>query len=218
MEKVTVEMTTAEAQAYEQFCEKQKRDAAAAKAKEDREAYKQLVDEMIEESIPELLNVSLDIATVKSTVLSNFKAVLDMKAELFDKPLDKQQSNTFTNSAGDKRIILGVYVTDGYRDTVNEGIEIVKECLEGLGQDDKSTALVKMVFKLLSRDAKGTLKASRVVQLRKTAEEMGDERMLEGVRIIEEAYQPTISKQYIRAEIRGAMNEWVTIPLGMTEA
>ena len=35
-----------------------------------------------------------------------------------------QRSHTFTNSEGDKRITLGVYVTDGYRDTVEDGIAI----------------------------------------------------------------------------------------------
>lgn len=46
-----------------------------------------------------------------------------------------------------------------------------------------------MVLRLLARDAKGTLKASRIVQLRKVAMETGDDRFIEGVRIIEEAYQ-----------------------------
>ncbi len=77
-----------------------------------------------------------------------------MKSELFKtKCVDDQRSHTFTNSAGDKRITLGVYVTDGYRDTVEEGISIVKEYIEGLAQDNESRALVSMVLKLLSRDA-----------------------------------------------------------------
>ena len=79
-------------------------------------------------------------------------------------------------------------------------------------------ALVKMVLRLLARDAKGTLKASRVVQLRKIAEETGSERFMEGVQIIEEAYQPAISKQFIRAEVKNENGAWVCIPLGMTEA
>ena len=81
-----------------------------------------------------------------------------------------------------------MYVTDGYRDTVEDGIAIVKEYIAGLANDDKTQALVNMVFRLLARDAKGTLKASRIVQLRKVAQDTGDERFLEGVRIIEESY------------------------------
>ena len=41
---------------------------------------------------------------------------------------------------------------------------------------------------------------------------------MEGVRIIEEAYQPVISKQFVRAEMKNEDGMWVTIPLGMTEA
>ena len=101
---------------------------------------------------------------------------------------------------------------------MEDGIAIVKEYITGLARDEKTKALVSMVLKLLSRDAKGTLKASRIVQLRKIAEESGDEQFLEGVRIIEEAYQPEVSKQFIRAERKDRNGSWTPIPLGMTES
>ena len=43
-------------------------------------------------------------------------------------------------SRANKRITLGVYVTDGYRDTVEDGIAIVKEYIEGLAKDEKTKA------------------------------------------------------------------------------
>lgn len=219
--KQVVEMTAEEKAQFEAFKVEKAEKEAVRKAKDDRDAYKQLVDETIESTIPELLNISEDIKTVKQTALENFKAVLEMKAEVIKRKRDRdddQLSHTFTNTKGDKRIILGMYVTDGYRDTVEDGIAIVRECIEELGQDDKSKALVKMVLKLLARDAKGTLKASRVVQLRKTAEDLGDKRILEGVQIIEESYQPAVSKQFIRAEVKNEFGAWMNVPLGMTEA
>lgn len=219
--KQVVEMTAEEKAQFEAFKVEKAEKEAIRKAKDDRDAYKQLVDETIESTIPELLNISEDIKTVKQTALENFKAVLEMKAEVIKRKRDRdddQLSHTFTNTKGDKRIILGMYVTDGYRDTVEDGIAIVRECIEELGQDDKSKALVKMVLKLLARDAKGTLKASRVVQLRKTAEDLGDKRILEGVQIIEESYQPVVSKQFIRAEVKNEFGAWMNVPLGMTEA
>lgn len=219
--KQVVEMTAEEKAQFEAFKVEKAEKEAIQKAKNDREAYKQLVDETIESTIPELLNISEDIKTVKQMALENFKAVLEMKAEVIKRKRDRdddQLSHTFTNTKGDKRIILGMYVTDGYRDTVEDGIAIVRECIEELGQDDKSKALVKMVLKLLARDAKGTLKASRVVQLRKTAEDLGDKRILEGVQIIEESYQPAVSKQFIRAEVKNEFGAWMNVPLGMTEA
>lgn len=215
----TVIMTAEERAEFEAFQQAKARKAAEEKAKADREMYRQMVDEEIENSIPVLLGISEEIKESKQKVLDNFKAILAMKSDLFKtKMRNDQRSHTFTNSAGDKRITLGVYVTDGYRDTVEDGIAIVKEYIASLANDEKTQALVNMVFRLLSRDAKGTLKASRIVQLRKVAEDTGDARFMEGVRIIEESYQPEVSKQFIRAEMKDRNGMWRLIPLGMTES
>ena len=217
--KVTVEMTAEQKACFDAFQKAEAKRAADAKAKADREYYKQMVDDEIENSIPILLGISEQIKTSKQQVHDNFKTILAMKSDIFrTKIKGDQRSHTFTNSEGNKRITLGVYVTDGYRDTVEDGIAIVKEYIESLVKDDKTKALVSMVLRLLSRDAKGTLKASRIVQLRKIAEEIDDERFLDGVRIIEESYQPEMSKQFIRAEIKDHNGMWKSIPLGMTES
>ncbi|WP_276738123.1 DUF3164 family protein [Prevotella pallens] len=217
MDKVKVEMTAEEQARFAQFKAEEAKKAAAAKAKAERETYKQMVDDEVEAAIPILLELSCDIKTVKQKVIDNFRSVLAMKAELF-KARAEQRTHTFTNSDGNMRIILGQYTTDGYRDTVEDGIAIVKEYIMSLAADEKTQALVNMVFRLLARDAQGTLKASRIVQLRKIADEIGNERFLEGVRIIEESYQPTVSKQFIRAEVRNDNGAWKQIPLGMTES
>ena len=211
-------MTAEERQQFEAFKEEQAKKKAKEQAKRDRKAYKELVDEAIESAIPDLQSVSDCIKTVKQGVLEEFRRAIEMKTEVLKLKKDGQRTDTFTNTAGDKRIIIGFYNTDGYRDTVEDGIAIVKEYIEGLASDSKTKALVKMVLRLLARDATGTLKASRIVQLRKLAEESGNERFIEGVQIIEEAYQPAISKQFIRAEIKNNHGAWVSIPLGMTEA
>ena len=205
-------MTDEELRQFEAFRKEQAAKRAKEQAKRDREAYKELVDETIEEAIPDLQAVSDCIKTVKNGVLNNFRRVIDMKSEVLKLKKDGQRTDTFTNTAGDKRI------TDGYRDTVEDGIAIVKEYIEGLADNKKTKALVKMVLRLLARNAQGTLKASRIVQLRKIAEESEDERFMEGVQIIEEAYQPAISKQFIRAEVKNDNGAWIAIPLGMTEA
>ena len=217
MEQVT--MSAEERQEFEAFKAAKAKKEAEQKAKEQRELYSKMVDEEIENSIPELYSLSEQIKTTKETVYGNFKTILEMKQEIFaSKIKDSQRSHTFTNSDGNKRITLGVYVTDGYRDTVEEGIDIVKEVISGFANSAETESLVKMVLKLLSRDAKGTLKASRIVQLRKIAEESGNERFIEGVKIIEEAYQPAVSKQYVRAEMKDEKGQWKVIPLGMTES
>ena len=90
--------------------------------------------------------------------------------------------------------------------------------IESLATDEKSKALVSAVLRLLSRDGQGNLKASRVLQLRKMAEDSGDEQFLEGVRIIEESYQPSETRRYIRAQRKDSKTgAWVNIPLGITD-
>lgn len=217
--QTTVVMTAEEKAEFEAFQAAKAKKAAEEKARADREQYRQLVDDEIERSIPVLEEISGRIKESKQRVMDNFKTILEMKGDLFKTKLkEDQRSHTFTNSKGNKRITLGVYVTDGYRDTVEDGIAIVKEYIESLAKDDKTRSLVSMVLRLLARDAKGTLKASRIVQLRKVAMETGEDRFMEGVRIIEESYQPEVSKQFIRAEIKNENGMWKPIPLGMTES
>lgn len=209
-------MTAEERQEFEAYKLAKEKKAAEAKRKSDREAYTALVDETIAAVMPELTNISETIAQKKTAAAEAFRGALEMKAELFGVK-DDQQSHTFTNSEGTMRITIGHYMLDNYRDTVNEGIAMVKTYIESQARDDASRALVKAILRLLSRDEAGNLKASRVLQLQKMAEETGDERFIEGVRIIQESYQPTPSKDYIRAAVRDESGAWVPIPLSMTD-
>ena len=209
-------MTAEERQEFEAYKLAKEKKAAEAKRKSDREAYTALVDETIAAVMPELTNISEAIAQKKTAAAEAFRGVLEMKAELFGVK-DDQQSHTFTNSEGTMRITIGHYMLDNYRDTVNEGIAMVKTYIESQARDDASRALVKAILRLLSRDEAGNLKASRVLQLQKMAEETGDERFIEGVRIIQESYQPTPSQDYIRAAVRDESGAWVAIPLSMTD-
>ena len=217
--KQTVELTAEEMAALKEFQAEKQRKAAEEKRKQDREAYAQLVDDTINVAMPRLLHMSEQLAVEKREIREMFNEAIAMKSELFGLREEGQQSHTFTTTNGTARIRVGYYVIDSYRDTVNEGIAMVRNYIEGLAKDDESRALVNAVMRLLAKDQKGTLKASRVLQLRKMAQDSGNEQFLEGVRIIEEAYQPQVSKQFIRADVRDEKTgEWKAVPLGMTEA
>jgi hypothetical protein len=217
-EKKQVEMTVEEAVQFEQFRAEQAAKDAKSKAKDARKTYNEMVDEEIDRAIPVLTAISSGIKSAKGTVLGNFEAILSMKSDVLRITKDNQKSHTFTNSAADKRITIGRYQTDGWRDTVSDGIAIVRESVVGLIRDEETKALVNQILRLIARDSEGSLKASKVLQLRKMAEELGNERLNEGIAIIEEAYIPTLSKTSIRAEYKDAKGMWQYIPLGMTEA
>jgi len=150
MEQEQVTMTAQERAEFEAFKQEKAKKEAQERAKEERDTYLTLVDETIEEAIPTLQSISDGIAETKRQVLESFRSALDMKAELF-KVKEDQRTHTFTNSDGTKRIMLGQYCLDGYKDTVNEGIAMVKEYIESLAKDDDSRALVNAVLRLLSK-------------------------------------------------------------------
>ena len=225
VKKTSVEMTAEEMAAFKEFqAEKAKKDAPARVAAL-RDNYAELSEAFIKRTIKKLTPLSQKISEKKAEVLDEFSALQKIKAELLGlNGRDMPKSHTFTNKAGTMRVTVGTYETDGYDDSVEEGIAIVKEYIESMAKDENSAQLVKMVMGLLARSASGALKASRVVRLHKLADESGDARFIEGVRIIENAYRPTISRTYIRCETRTVdpdsqvVTDWQLLPLGMTES
>jgi hypothetical protein len=215
--KEIVEMTAEELAEYETFKAEREKKRAAELRQQQRESYAQMVDDEVTTAIPQLKELSDAIKTVKDTVYSNFDAILKMKSEILGLVKDDQRSHTFTTGDSKFRITLGVNTIDGYRDTVEDGIAMVKKYIESLATDEKTRSLVNTILRLLSRDQVGNIKASRVLQLQKMAVESGDETFLEGVKIIQESYQPTVTKRYIRGEYKNENGAWVSIPLSMTD-
>lgn len=210
-------MTAQERAEFEAFKAEREKKRAAQQRKAQRQQYAAMVDDEVRTAIPQLREISEQIKVVKDAVFGNFKAILEMKSSILGLTKDDQRSHTFTTSDGKLRLTLGVNSIDGYRDTVDDGIEMVRGYIESLAKDDETKALVNAVMRLLSKDGQGNIKASRVLQLRKMAEDSGNEQFLEGVQIIEESYQPAISKKYIRAEYKDDNGQWRYIPLGMTD-
>ena len=222
---IKLEMSEDEFAAYQAF----KAEAARKEAQERVEAlkinYKEMAERFIAKTIKKLTPLSEKIRQTKAEVLEEAAAIQQLKAQLLEidgKSMPK--SHTFTSADGTKRVTIGVYETDGYDDTVEEGVAIVKEYIESLASDEKSQQLLKIVMSLLQRSANGALKASCVVRLHKLADESGDSRFMEGVKIIEASYRPTVSRTYIKCEKRvvdeqgGVVKDWEAIPLGMTES
>lgn len=218
MTNATITINADELAEYEAF----KAAKAAQQAREERKknlaTFNTMIDEQVKDTIPELLDISEQLSTLKTTIFGNFKTLLDMKKDVMKLTKDGQRGHTFTTSDGKMRIELGFYVLDNYKDTVNDGIALIKEYISGLAKDEETQSLVDMVLRLLSKDQKGNLKASRVLQLRQMADRIEDERFKEGVEIIMDSYAPIQSKQFVRAWQREDKNgEWVPIPLSITD-
>lgn len=213
----SVALDADELAAFREFQARRREEDEARRRKEDREAYAQMVDEEVSMAVPELMSLSEQIRATKRVVYENFRQVLRMKSEVMGLAVSGQRTHTFTTSRSDYRLTLGVNTVDAYRDTVEDGIQMVRQYIESLATDEKSKTLVSAIMRLLSRDAAGNLKASRVLQLRRMAEEADDAMFLEGVRIIEESYQPTATGQFIRAEYKDDRGRWHSVPLSVTD-
>ena len=215
----TVEMTEEQMARFRAFEEAEAKKAAELKKKEDRKLYDDLVDNAIEEAFPRLKDVSESLTKTKKTVLSTFTAILEMKKEVLLLTKERQRSHTFTHSGGKLRITIGAHKCDGWKDTVTDGVQMVKEACMDLIKDDTTRALVNQIMALMSPDKDGNQKAAKALQLRKLADELHNDRISEGVQIIEEAYIPSLSKTYIYGEVKDEQTgAWKSIPLGMTEA
>ena len=216
--ETNVTLSTDELAEFEAFKAAQAAKRARDERKQNLATYNKMIDEQVELTMPELMDISQQLATVKAAIFGNFKALLDMKSDVMKMTKDGQRSHTFTTSDGTKKIELGCYNIDNYKDTVQDGIDMIKAYISGLAKDAETQNLVEMVLKLLSKDQKGNLKASRVLQLRAMADRSGNPQFKEGVEIIMDAYDPIPSKQFVRAWVKGDQGEWQSIPLSITDA
>ncbi len=187
------------------------------KKKEDRQTLKEVTSEAVERAFRILKELSKVLSDAKTEVHKIFADIIELKKDVYETS-DEQFSHTFTTLNGQLRIILGFHVIDAFDDSHTAGVDGVNKFLDSLGVDKDSKMLVAMAKKLLSRDAKGTLNARKVMQLMKLAQESGHKDFIDNVQIIVDAYSPIKSKMYIIAKYRGDNNEWITLPLGITEA
>ena len=211
-----VTMTPEERAEYEEFRAQKAREREEAARKAQREEYARLVDDEVAAAVAQLEELSEQMSTIKKTIFDNFDTIIKMKREVMSlcKP-EGQYTHTFTSSDSRCRITLGNRMVDDYRDTVEDGIAMVKDYITSLAKDEDSAQLVGLIMSLLERNKSGALQPSRVIRLRQLADKRQDPRLLEGVKIIEDSYQPYASSTFVQAEIKGATG-WVTIPLNIS--
>ena len=188
----------------------------------ERKAYKELVDATVESSAKKLIALSCEMQRIKQEIFQECGTLIKSKNELFKTKGDRK-SDTFTTSDNKYRLSLGNRTNEGWDDTVDAGLEKIEEFLSTLISDDKSAALVSTIRRLMAKDAKGSLKANKVankvLELKQLAQEVDDELLNEGIAIIEAAYKPVLTCQYIQLEVRDDEDEhgkMKTIPLSLS--
>ncbi|HPR78580.1 MAG TPA: DUF3164 family protein [Candidatus Limiplasma sp.] len=179
---------------------------------EERKAYKELVDETVPVLMTELMDVSVQLMRVKRRIFADTERLVDLKNSIYGVRTD-QQSHSFTSTSGEFTITVGYRINDGWDDTVWIGVKMIRQFIEGMATDKASKQLI---LKLLKPDKKGLLKANRVLELVAIVEEIGDDQLSEGMKIVQEAYRPMQSVSYIEASFRDVNGKVHNVPLGVS--
>ena len=203
-----------------QIAELKQQLADAEKAKKqaievERETYKSIVDDKVQQSFKPLVGLSKHLLNVKKLIFDNFESVVEMKNEIYGTK-ESQQSHTFTSLDGTISIKIGHRVTESFDDTLSAGIEKVKTYMATLARDTESAALVETIMDLLKKDAKGNLKANRVLELGKLASRVNNDNFSDGIRIIQESYKPVKSCQFIEVKFKDEHGKEHALPLSIS--
>jgi len=199
-----------------QFSAKQLKEAlirVESKKNQERDTYKKLVAETIPKALLKLKKTSEMIQNVKTETFQLFETILDLKNQVYGFK-EKQMSHTFSNDK--EEITIGYRINEGWDDTVTIGIEKVQNYIASLSTSKETASLVKIVFNLLKKDAKGNLKGSRVLELQKLTKEFNDEEFTDGVEIIASAFKPIRSSWFIEASTINENGTRTSIPLSMS--
>ena len=184
-----------------------------AKKDQDREVYKQLVAETVPKAMFKLCAASEIISNAKTETFQFFEDILDLKNQVYGLK-EKQQSHTFSTDR--EEIQIGYRINDGWDDTVTAGIDKVQNYISSLATNAETAALVKIVFNLLKKDAKGNLKGSRVLELQQLTKDFNNEEFTDGVSIIAAAYKPVRSSWFIEANLINEDGSKTNVPLSMS--
>ncbi len=181
----------------------------------DRTAYKALVADVIPEAVDLLRQTSDQLTEVKAHVFNLFRDLLTIKASVYSIK-DQQQTHSFSDDQ--YSITIGYRVNDSWDDTCHSGVQKVNEFIKSLAKDADSAKLVNTIFRLLKKDAKGNLRASRVIELQKMADEFQSAEFKDGVDIILKSYKPSRSCWFIEASYTSASGVKNSIPLSISAA
>lgn len=185
------------------------------------DAYKANVSKTVDDLFKPLQDCSIAIQKVKQLVYDKTQELLKKKAELYETSVNNH-THTLTNEDGTISITIGYRVVDGWDDTVNDGILKVKKFIskinKGISENEHVEFLRQTVEQLLSKDAQGNLKASRVLELKKVAEKINNKELQNAIEIIESAFKPKRTKNFVSVTYKDKEGKERSLPLSITDA
>jgi len=217
-EKIDISKLSPEqlAELTKQIREKEKAEKAAKLQMQND--YEQLKEVQVRETFGALQKLSANLEREKNDVFAQFGSLLKMKQELYglsDAQMGDQQSHTFTSADGQVSIIIGSNVIDRWSDDINTGIMKINNWLDKLVFDENSKQMVAIIRDLLKPNKDGVLKANRVLELSKRANEIGDQELITAVDFIRDCYRPSKTSTYVKAKYldENKQTQWLALSM-----
>jgi len=209
LEDLTTEQRAELAKQFEQEKKTEKEQRAA-----NLKALEAIAQEQLPKAIEQLQKASQSLEAAKLFTYTSFSDYLKLKIETLGvSPTQKSHTISLPNS----KVTLGYRVTDGYDDNANYGLALVHKFLGSLAKDPDSAKLMKLVNRLLQKNAKGDLDSKKVLELSQHAnEEYPNTDFAEGMELIQKAYKPKMSKWFIEATTVDGQGVEKVIPLNIT--
>ncbi len=209
LEDLTTEQREELAKQFEQEKKTEKEQRAA-----NLKALEAIAQEQLPKAIEQLQKASQALEAAKLFTYTSFSDYLKLKIETLGvSPTQKSHTISLPNS----KVTLGYRVTDGYDDNANYGLALVHKFLGSLAKDPDSAKLMKLVNRLLQKNAKGDLDSKKVLELSQHAnEEYPNTDFAEGMELIQKAYKPKMSKWFIEATTVDGQGVEKVIPLNIT--
>ncbi len=175
--------------------------AEKEKKKANREAYKELSNEFVENNI-ELFVMHYD-ATEKivSDLFGEFEKIKALKKEVYGNKVEGQNSHTSTLPDGSASITIGWNTSIGFDGTESEGVQKIKNFTASLSSENDEERFKKqkkMVDIFLKPNEKtGELNPSRIIELAKLRDDFQSEEFNEGLDIIFNAQQVRRNSMFV---------------------
>lgn len=192
-----------------------KKRAEKQKREDDINAYKDTVDDFVRRVYDMLVPLSDALKEAKDTIFKEKDVIVDLKESLYNTKVDRH-SNTFTTTDSKITLSMGFRTVDGWSDDAEAGIAKIKDYMRSLAKDENGAKQNKIIMELLSKDKKGNLKLSSLLQLEKHAKDFGDPLFIEAVRIIKDSYRPQETSQFISLTYRDDKGVKHTVPLSLS--
>lgn len=164
-----------------------------------RTTFKKLSEDFVNDNIDSLIHHHEITGAIIEKLWTDYKAVLELKAEAYSNKVNDQDSHTSTLEDGSASITVGYNVSIGFDGTETEGVAKIKDFINSLSNDeDNVKKLSAAVNTFLKPNGKtGMLNPAKIIELSKLKSEFNDERFDEGLEIIQSAQQRRQNSMFV---------------------